>query len=179
MIGVRFESELTRAEIGAILQERTQQYSFYNLHLPDTILGHYKNNRFVLWKTKRADSFYVTKLANAFYGKITTVNGKTVLSGHFRLGNYDLVSWMVVFVLYLAVVFAATAGTLAERLINMGVMSLVWCVICAAAVLAESLLDRPQKREVVAFIKDNLLKREIHSETEERDVAYGEKSLFS
>ena len=176
---MRFESELTRAEIGAVLQERTQQYSFYNLHLPDTILGHYKNSRFVLWKTKRADSFCVTKLANAFYGKITTVNGKTVIRGHFRLGNYDLISWLVVFVLYLAVVFAATAGTLAERLINMGVMSLVWCAVCAAAVLAESLLDRPQKREVVAFIKDNLLKREIHSKTEERNVEYGEKGLFS
>ncbi len=144
---MRFESELTRAEIGAVLQERTQQYSFYNLHLPDTILGHYKNNRFVLWKTKRADSFLRHEACQRILRKNYDCERQTVLSGHFRLGNYDLVSWMVVFVLYLAVVFAATAGTLAERLINMGVMSLVWCVICAAAVLAESLLDRPQKEK--------------------------------
>lgn len=157
---MRFESDYTKEEIEAILQKKTEQYSFYNLHRPDTLLGALRGNRVVLWRTKRPDSFCVTKLSNAFYGTIATEQGKTVIRGHFRLTNSDLFSWMTVFVLYMIVVFAATVGSVYDRIQNMGVMGLVWCVICIVALVIENILDRPQKRDVVDFIRQNLLKRD-------------------
>ena len=58
------------------------------------------------------------------------------------------------------VVFAATAGSVYDRIKNMGVMGLVWCVICIVALVIENILDRAQKRDVVDFIRNNLLKRD-------------------
>lgn len=154
---MRFESDYTKEEIEAILREKTEPYSFYNLHRPGALLGRIQGNRIVLWKTKQADSFCVTKLSNAFYGTVVSKQGKTIIHGHFRLTDSDLVSWITVFVLYLLVVFAATAGPIWERMQNMGVMGLVWCLICIIALIIENILDCPQKREVIAFIKHNLL----------------------
>ena len=157
---MRFESDYTKEEIEAILREKTEPYSFYNLHRPAVLLGRLRGNRIVLWKTKQADSYCVTKLSNAFYGTVVSEQEKTVIRGHFRLTDSDLFSWITVFMLYLIVVFAATAGPVWDRLQNMGVMGLVWCLICAFTLVIENICDCPQKREVIAFIQQNLLKRD-------------------
>lgn len=156
---MRFQSEYTKEELVALLHEKTMPYSFYNQHLPDTMLSKCKGNRIVLWKTRRADGYPFTRLSDAFYGKVTEKEGKTILNGHFRLSNADILSWVIVFLFYLTVVFAVTQGQIWVRLQNVGVMSLVWCGLCAVAALVESLVDRRQKSEVITFIQEHLLHR--------------------
>lgn len=156
---MQFQSEYTREELVALLNEKTVPYSFYNQHLPDTMLSRCKGNRIVLWKTRHADGYPFTRLSDAFYGRLSEKDGKTILKGYFRLSNADLLSWLAVFLFYLGVVFAVTQGPMVVRLQNVGVMSLVWCGLCAIAAFVESLTDWRQKSAVRSFIQENLLHR--------------------
>lgn len=155
-----FESDYTGKEIEKILCEKTKKYTYCNLSLSNTVLARFGKNSFSLWKTKCSDSISITKLTNTFYGKILSKNGKTLIKGHFRLSNYDLLSWVTAFMFCLFTVFAASAGALWQRLLNAGIMSIVWCAVCSLTVLLQNLSDHSQKRDVIAFINENLLKKE-------------------